>query len=55
MTPLKPSRLKSTGLSVAAIAAVLVLGSSMACVHHYLPEQLSINPGLYSAAFVLVP
>lgn len=55
MTPQNPSRLKSSLLTATAIAAVLVLGSSFLCVHEYLPEQLSSNPGLYSSAFVLVP
>ena len=55
MTPQNSTRLKSSVLSVAAIAAVLALGSSFACMHQYLPEHLSSNPGLYSSVFVLVP
>ena len=55
MTPQNSSRLKSSILSAAAIAAVLALGSAFVCVHQYMPEHLSNNPGLYSSAFVLVP
>lgn len=55
MTPKNSTRLKSSIVSVAAIAAVFALGSGFACVHQYLPEHLSSNPGLYSSVFVLVP
>lgn len=50
---MKPVRVSL--LSAAAVTLALALGSALACVHDFMPEHLTSNPGLYSSAFVLVP
>ena len=49
------SPIRASVFSIVAVTVVLTLGSAFACMHEYMPEQLSSHPGLYSSVFVLIP